>query len=83
MKSHFRGIITIELDEKTHLEHLKGVRNITTQEGIVLIIATSKISSSRADKRGESTTISTEDIIKNPFKGIGKSEVLKYNLQGT
>jgi hypothetical protein len=30
IKSHFRGI-TIELDEKTHLEHLKGVRNYYTR----------------------------------------------------
>ncbi|WP_310560721.1 Txe/YoeB family addiction module toxin [Flavobacterium sp.] len=24
-----------------------------------------------------------EDIMKNPFEGIGKPEALKYNLQGT
>jgi hypothetical protein len=70
IKSHFRGI-TIELDEKTHLEHLKGVRNIT-QEAIVLIIDFLKsVQEGRVEyKRGESTTISTEDIIKNPFKEL-------------
>jgi hypothetical protein len=66
IKSHFRGIITIELDEKTHLEHLKGVRNITAKSCPYRDFLKS-VQEGRVEWRGESTTISTEDIIKNPF----------------
>lgn len=65
--------ITIEVDEKhisfvkTLLEHLKGVRNVTVQheDSPYNPDFVKSVQEGKAEyKRGESTTISTEDLWK-------------------
>ncbi|MDD5151745.1 MAG: hypothetical protein PHC28_14920 [Flavobacterium sp.] len=65
--------ITIEVDEKhisfvkTLLEHLKGVRNVTINEGDSPYNPdfVNSVQEGRAEyKRGECTTISTKDLWK-------------------